>query len=80
MCRIKDLRRQSEFGWSLVYDGQQYFVQLDDCSSKVGVYIYNDVVGGYQSADKLISEQIVNQLDFDYMLEQEWVEEEDNEI
>lgn len=75
MCRVKDMRRQSKYGWSLVYDGQQYFVQLDDCSSKVSVYIYNDVVGGYQSADAIISEQIVNQLDLDSMQEQDWIEE-----
>lgn len=75
MCRIKDMRRQSKYGWSLLFDGQQYYVELDQCSSKVSVYVYNDVVGGYQYADKNISEQIVSYLDLQEMQEQDWLEE-----
>ena len=82
MDTIQQLVRQSRYGWSCLYDGQQYYIQLDECSSKVSVYIYNDVVGGYQSADAIISEQIVNQLDLQSMIEQDWIKEgkeEDNE-
>lgn len=75
MDTIQQLVRQSRYGWSCIYDGQQYYIQLDDCSSKASVYIYNDVVGGYQSADAIISEQIVTQLDLDSMQEQDWIEE-----
>ena len=75
MCHIKDMKRQSKYGWSLTYYGQQYYVQLDECSSKVSVYVYNDVVGGYQYADQNISEQIVSYLDLQEMQEQDWLQE-----
>lgn len=69
--KIKDVIRQRANSWSLIYDGQQYYVQTDQCSSKVDVYIYNDVVGGYEQADSIISRQIVEQLDIQSMLDQE---------
>lgn len=76
MCRIKDMRRQGEYVWSLVYDGQQYVIQMEQNSSKSYIYIYNDVMGGYQTVtnSKLI-DQIVSQLDFEEMIEQDWIEE-----
>ena len=76
MCRIKDMRRQGEYVWSLVYDGQQYVIQMEQNSSKSYIYIYNDVVGGYQMVtnSKLI-DQIVSQLDFEEMIQQNWIEE-----
>lgn len=76
MCRIKDMRRQGEYIWSLVYDGQQYVIQMEQNSSKSYIYIYNDVVGGYQTVtnSKLI-DQIVSQLDFEEMIQQDWIEE-----
>lgn len=83
MCRIKDIRRQGEYVWSLVYDDQQYVIQMEQNSSKSYIYIYNDVMGGYQTVtnSKLI-DQIVSQLDFEEMIQQDWIEEgkeEDNE-
>lgn len=76
MCRIKDMRRQGEYVWSLVYDGQQYVIQMEQNNSKSYIYIYNDVVGGYQMVtnSKLI-DQIVSQLDFEEMIQQGWIEE-----
>lgn len=73
MCRVKDLIRQGEYVWSLVYDVQQYVIQMEQNSSKSYIYIYNDVMGGYQTVtnSKLI-DQIVSQLDFEEMIQQDW--------
>ncbi len=76
MCRIKDMIRQGEYVWSLVYDGQQYVIQMEQNSSKSYIYIYNDVVGRYQMViNPTVIDQIVSQLDFEEMIEQDWIEE-----
>ena len=69
MIEIQQLTQQSRYGWSCIYDNKQYYIQLDDCKSQVDVYVYNDVVGGYQFADARIVEQIIKQLDFEDMYE-----------
>ena len=66
---IENLTRQNESGWSLIYDGQEYYVWFNINTSEIQVYIYNDVVGGYQGVDKYISEQIINQLNIQSMWE-----------
>ena len=76
MCRVKDLIRQGEYIWSLVYDGQQYIIQMEQNSSKSYIYIYNDVAGGYQTVtNPTLIDQIVRQLDFEEMIQQDWIEE-----
>ena len=76
MDTIQQLVRQSRYGWSCIYGGQQYVIQMEQNNSKSYIYIYNDVVGGYQMVtnSKLI-DQIVSQLDFEEMIQQNWIEE-----
>ena len=74
--KIQDLMRESEHIWSLIFDGNQYIVQMEQDTFKPYVYIYNDVVGRYQLVpDSTIIEQIISQLDFEEMIEQDWLEE-----
>ena len=74
--KIQSLTQQSRYGWSLIYDGRQYYIQLEQDTGKPYIYVYNNVVGGYQlQTNSKIVQQIVSQLDFEEMIEQDWIEE-----
>lgn len=55
---IEELTRISQNEWSFIYDNQQYYVCKNE-NLEFQLYIYNDIVGGYQ---KCYSQQIINKL------------------
>lgn len=74
MYFIDDMKRVSKIGWTLVYNGNQYYVQCRD-ESNIEVYVYSQTAGGFQKEEIQISRQIISQLDIPEMLDQDWIEE-----
>lgn len=80
MSCIIDLVRESQNIWSFAHNGIQYVIQLEQDTGKPYISLYNDVVGGYQLViNAALIDQIISQLDFEEMLEQDWLQEQDQQ-
>lgn len=73
--KIENLTYDGDGVWSLTYDGNQYCLENDGCSSKVYVYVIDKVTNKCESADKQVSQQIMSQIDCD-MFDQDREDEE----
>lgn len=56
---IEELTKVNQNGWSFLYNNQQYYLYINE-NSEFQLYIYNDIVGGYQRCH---SQQIIKQLE-----------------